>query len=367
MNNLDMAAFNDAVIVVTGGAGFVGSNLVRHLLGSSSPQSIWVIDNFLSSEPENLPVDSRVKVLVGSAADERVLNRLPTHLDYVFHLACYHGNQSSIHDPLADHDNNSYPSLVLFDFLNKKSHLKKVVYSAAGCAVAQKTLEEPAATSEDASVSLFHDSPYSISKLVGEMYGNYYFSQYGLPFVKARFQNVYGPGEILGAGQWRGTSHTIWRNVIPTFVWNAISNEPIPLENKGAGSRDFIFVGDVVDGLCRCALLGKEGENYNLGSGRETLILELARSIIELSDSQSELQFLQGSRSWDRSGRRFADTRKSCSEIGFVANTGIDEGLFATIEWTQENRDKISASIFKHHQQFLSAKESEGAPDVLGH
>ena len=79
------------------------------------------------------------------------------------------------------------------------------------------------ATAEDAPVSLFHDSPYSISKLVGEMYGNYYFMRYGLPFVKARFQNVYGPGEILGAGRWRGTPHTVWRNVTPTFIWKALA------------------------------------------------------------------------------------------------------------------------------------------------
>ena len=73
------------------------------------------------------------------------------------------------------------------------------------------------ATTEDAPVSLYHDSPYSISKLIGELYGNYYFQRHQLPFVKARFQNVYGPREILGAGRWRGTVHTVWRNVTPDF------------------------------------------------------------------------------------------------------------------------------------------------------
>src|SRR5439155_11808 len=77
--------------------------------------------------------------------------------------------------------------------------LRKVVYASAGCAAAAKTFEEANATTEDMPISLYHDSPYSISKLIGEMYGNYYFARYGLPFVKARFQNVYGPGEILGA------------------------------------------------------------------------------------------------------------------------------------------------------------------------
>jgi nucleoside-diphosphate-sugar epimerase len=107
-----------------------------------------------------------------------------------------------------------------------------VVYAGAGCAVAAKTFDEASATAEDAPVSLFHDSPYSISKLIGEMYGNYYFSRYQLPFVRARFQNVYGPGEILGAGQWRGTPHTVWRNVTPTFVWKA-------LNSPGAAGREW--------------------------------------------------------------------------------------------------------------------------------
>ena len=102
--------------------------------------------------------------------------RLPRDLDYVFHLACYHGNQSSIHDPLADHQNNTLTTLKLFDASEGLRSLKKVVYAAAGCAVAEKTFDEASATAEDAPVSLFHDSPYSISKLIGEMYGNYYFA-----------------------------------------------------------------------------------------------------------------------------------------------------------------------------------------------
>src|SRR5439155_536900 len=86
----------------------------------------------------------------------------------------------------------------LFDRLQHCCSLQKVVYAAAGCAVAEKTFDDAAATPEDAPVSLFHDSPYSISKLIGEMYGNYYFTRHGLPFVRARFQNVYGTGARLG-------------------------------------------------------------------------------------------------------------------------------------------------------------------------
>lgn len=348
MKDLDLAEFNNAVILVTGGAGFVGSNLVSYLLRNSDPKSIIVIDNYLSSDPENLPVDSRLRVLVGSAADPRVLGRLPDHIDFVFHLACYHGNQSSIHDPLADHDHNSYPSLVLFDFLSTRKEIQKVIYSAAGCAVAEKTFDQPAATSEDAPVSLFHDSPYSISKLIGEMYGNYYFSKMGMPLVKARFQNVYGPGEVLGAGQWRGTESTVWRNVVPTLIWKALNRADLFIDHGGRSTRDFIYVEDIVRGLILCAILGKSGESYNLGSGAETKIIDLAHLIVDLTESSSNIVILDESRPWDSSGRRFGDPTKAETNLGFRSEIPLSDGITRTILWTRENFEKIEKCILRH-------------------
>jgi nucleoside-diphosphate-sugar epimerase len=153
-----------------------------------------------------------------------------------------------------------------------------VVYAAAGCAGAE-------ATREDAPVSLFHDTPYAFSKLVGEMYGNFYLSRYGLPFVKARFQNVHGPGEMLGAGRWRGTPETVWRNVTPTFIWKAFHGKPRPVENGGVASRDSVFVEDIMTGLVASALKGEPGEVYNLGSGKETTIPPVRRTS-ECTDRQ---------------------------------------------------------------------------------
>src|SRR3546814_3550033 len=98
-----------------------------------------------------------------------MLRALPEGLDFVFHLSCYHGNQSSIADPLADHDNNTLTTLKLFEQLKDVKSLKKVVYAAAGCAVAEKTYDTAQATNEDAPVSLYHDSPNSTSKLIGEL------------------------------------------------------------------------------------------------------------------------------------------------------------------------------------------------------
>jgi nucleoside-diphosphate-sugar epimerase len=340
--------FSDAKVLVVGGAGFVGSNLVHQIL-EQGPREIVVVDNLLSSDVSNIPADSRVRFVFGSITDDKILAELPGDLDYAFHLACYHGNQSSIANPLADHDNNTLTSLKLFDRLKDIKGLKKVVYAAAACAVAEKTYDTPTATTEEQPVTLYHDSPYSISKIIGELYGNYYFQQHKLPFVKARFSNVYGPREILGAGQWRGTVHTVWRNVTPSFVWRSLNGEALPLDNGGNASRDFIFVEDMARGLMACALKGAVGEVYNLATGKETSILELATLINEFTGNTTPLD-LRPARDWDRSGKRFASTDKAETQLGFTAKVPVREGTRRTVEWTKTNTDLIKRSIARHEK-----------------
>lgn len=354
--------FADKNVLVVGGAGFVGSNLVRLIL-RETPRRLTIVDNFLSADPVNVPDDPAVRLVPRSVTDEAVLAGLDGDLDYAFHLACFHGNQSSIQDPLMDHDNNTITSLRLFDRLKDIRSLKKVVYAAAGCAVAAKTFDGATATTEDAPVSLFHDSPYSISKLVGEMYGNYYFTRHGLPFVKARFQNVYGPGEILGAGRWRGTPHTVWRNVTPTFIWKAMHGEALPVENGGIASRDFIFVEDMARGLMACALKGEAGEIYNLGSSVETTIRTTAERVNALTGNPTPIA-LAPARDWDRSGQRFAATDKARERLGFVAQVSHEEGLRRTVEWTRANRDTILRCMLSHAHFVPDVRRYAEAPAI---
>jgi nucleoside-diphosphate-sugar epimerase len=355
-------------VLVVGGAGFVGSNLVRHIL-RERPRKLTIVDNFLSADPITVPDDAAVTLVSGSIANDRILRALDDDLDYAYHLACYHGNQSSIYDPLADHENNNITSLKLFERLKDIKSLRKVVYAAAGCAVAEKTFEGARATKEDAPVSLFHDSPYSISKLVGEMYGNYYFTRHGLPFVKARFQNVYGPGEILGAGRWRGTPATVWRNVTPTFIWKALHGEALPVENGGIASRDFIFVEDMARGLMACALRGEPGETYNLASGSETTILQLAERINAIIGNTTPIA-LKPARDWDRSGQRFGDPTKAREKLGFAAKVAHEQGLRRTIEWTRANHSAILGCMMRHAhfvpevRRYLRQGATERVPNV---
>ena len=129
-----------------------------------------------------------------------------------------------------------------------------------------------------------------------------------LPFVKARFQNVYGPGEVLGAGRWRGTVNTVWRNVTPTFVYRALKHEALPVENGGIATRDFIYVEDMARGLLACALRGRAGRG--LQPRRRASRRRSASSPRRSTSSTGNPTpiALAPARDWDHSGQRFGDT-----------------------------------------------------------
>ena len=346
-------------ILVVGGAGFVGSNLVRLLL-TGKPRQVLVVDNLLSSERRNLPDDPALMFVRGSILEDTILERLPGDLDYVFQLATYHGNQSSMVNPLADHEHNLLSTLKLYEAIKDRTGVERVVYASAGCTVAEKTFEGAEATTEDSPVSLWLDSPYQISKIVGEYYSNYYFARHGLPAVKARFQNVYGPGEVLGAGRWRGTVNTVWRNVTPTFIYKALKHEALPVENGGIATRDLIYVEDMARGLVACATEGRAGEVYNLASGVETSIRELAELINELTGNPTPIE-LAPARDWDHSGQRYGSTEKATRELGFEASTPLRDGLERTIDWTRQNLDWIEQCMARHEARMAELQRPTAA------
>ncbi len=345
---MTIQSFANANVLVVGGAGFVGSNLCRRIL-RDRPDRLVVVDNLLSADISNVVEGDNVTFIPASITEDRVLSGLADDFDVIFQLATYHGNQSSIADPLADHANNTLPTLKLLERVKDFKGLRKLVYSSAGCTVARKTFDESEATTEDDPVSLYLDSPYQISKIIGELHGNYYHTQHGVPFVKARFQNVYGPGEILGAGRWRGTSATVWRNVTPTFIWNALHGAALPVENGGIATRDFIYVDDIVEGLVACAIKGRPGDVYNLASGIETSIKELAGLINELTRNTTPID-LRPARNWDRSGKRYGDSTRARVELVFAPKVALPEGLERTIAWARANVGTIERCIAQHRR-----------------
>jgi nucleoside-diphosphate-sugar epimerase len=356
---------HDARVLVVGGAGFVGSNLVRALLGAE-PRQVMVVDNLLSAERESVPDHPAVSFIEGSINDDEMLASLPSDLDFAFHLATYHGNQSSIADPLADHEHNALTTLKLLERLRQFGGLRKVVYASAGCTVAEKTFEGAEATTEEAPVSLWLDSPYQISKVMGEYYCNYYLTRHGVPAVKARFQNVYGPGEVLGAGRWRGTVHTVWRNVVPAFIYRALKHEALPVENGGIATRDLIYVDDVVRGLIACALRGEAGGVYNLATGIETSILDLAMRVNRLADNPEPIA-LTPARDWDHSGQRYGSAKKAARELSFIAEVMLSDGLRRTIEWTADHLDWIDACVRRHAEAMATVGAELPSAAGVGH
>jgi nucleoside-diphosphate-sugar epimerase len=337
--------------LVVGGAGFVGSNLVRALLCEGAV--VCVVDNLLSSELWALPEDRRLTVVEGSIGDGAVLAEIGDVWDVIFHLGTFHGNQSSIARPLEDHEHNLLATLRLLEHVKDFSRARALVYASAGCVVAEKGTAQARPTSEQGGVSMQMDSPYQISKIVGELYGNYYHRRFGVPFIKARFQNVYGPGEILGAGRWRGTPATVWRNVVPTFIFRALHGLPISVDNADA-TRDFIYVDDIVEGLLRCALVGAAGEVYNLATGEQTPILELASLVVRLTGALSGVE-VGHPRAWDHSIARFGSTDKAQSALGFQATVGIEKGLARTVAWTRDNLARIRLTMAGHAAEMAAA------------
>ena len=271
-------------------------------------ERILIVDNFLSAERQNVPSDDRVELLEGSIADDSVLERISDVFDYVFHLATYHGNQSSIVHPLADHENNLLTTLKLYEHVKGFARLQKLVYAASGCTLAPHTYDEAEAVTEDGPVPLDLDSPYQISKVVGEFYSVYYHRQHGL---------------------------------------RALKRLPLQLENEGRATRDFIYVGDLVEGLLACADRGLPGDVYNLASGEETSIRELAELINHLTDNPAGVELLPA-RDWDRSGRRFGSVEKAKRELNFQASTPLEDGLQRTVDWARENLGLIEACIARH-------------------
>jgi len=332
--------------VVIGGAGFVGSWVVDEILKDPSTR-VTILDNLISSEKWNISTDPRVNFIEGSAADINMLKSIKDKVDYVYQLACFHGNQSSIARPLDDFENGLKTTLVTLEWVKAFNPQARMIYSGAGCAVAEKTWNEPIAVEELESTSLLHDSPYSISKITGEMYCKYYSNQFGLNIVRVRFQNIYGPREILGAGIWRGTENTIWRNVIPTFIYKALNNYEIDIFAAENASRDFIYVEDVAKAVVIAALDGENGSVYNIASGEEMIIGDLLKLIMNKTESKSIVNY-QSKRSWDNSGRRLGDASKIFNDLGFKPEIPLSLGLDLTINWTLNNLDSIIKSITKH-------------------
>jgi nucleoside-diphosphate-sugar epimerase len=211
------------------------------------------------------------------------------------------------------------------------SGVKKFVFASSGCSVYGS--QAPLPLKEDF-VSLHLDTPYQITKLLGELYCNFYHNYYGLPVAIARYFNVYGPGEIPGA----------YRNVIPNFIYWALQRRALPITGTGEETRDFTFVEDIVDGTLRAgAIPDAVGQAFNLASETETKVVEISKIINEITGNPSGVRLVPR-RDWDKITRRRASVEKARKVLGYEPKTELADGIKKTFDWIVGNRDRIEDS-----------------------
>ena len=321
------AAYRGRTVLVTGGAGCIGSNLCRALL-EADVHRLVVIDDLSAAEPWNLPKDERLTFLQGTILDPDLLQRaFAARPAFVFHLAAFFANQNSVEHPESDLQVNGLGTLRLLEGA-RAAGVERVVYASSGCSVYGS--QAPLPLREDF-VSLNLDTPYQITKLLGELYANFFHHYHGLPVVRARLFNVYGPGEVPGR----------YRNVIPNFIYWAQQGQPLPITGTGEETRDFTYVGDILEGLLRCGVLpGIAGQAINLASGVETRVLDLAEQVNALTGNRAGLRHTQRRR-WDTHSRRRAAIDKARQLLGYQPRTDFATGLRHTLPWFHNHHKEI--------------------------
>jgi len=317
-------------VLITGGAGCIGSNLTKALIKLEAAK-IMVLDDLSSSQKWNVPLAPNVVFIEGTILNEEVLKRVFSEKpDFVFHLAAHFANQNSVDNPETDLVVNGLGTLKLLQYAYL-AQVEKFVFASSGCSVYGS--KAPLPLKEDF-VSIRLDSPYQITKLLGELYCNYFYDFYSLPVVICRFFNAYGPGEIPGR----------YRNVIPNFIWWALHNRRLPIMGTGKETRDFAFVEDIVEGTLRAGVTPKAvGDAINLASETETRVIDIANTVNKLTGNSNGVEFVE-KRNWDKITRRRASIEKARKIIGYNPKTEMKAGIKKTFDWIVENREKIDAS-----------------------
>lgn len=317
-------------VLVTGGAGAIGSRLVRRLCDAGA-SLVMVMDDLSSGYTWNLPQASAMLLVKGDVVDEIKLKRVfAERPQIVFHLAAFFANQNSVDHPESDLQTNGLGTLRLLEY-SQLTGIDRFVYASSGCSIYGSSAPLPL---REEFMSMHLTSPYQITKMLGELYCNFFTNHHSLPVVKTRFFNSYGPGEVPGQ----------YRNVIPNFIFWALQGRPLPITGTGEETRDFTYVEDIVDGLLRAGYFPQAvGQEMNLASGSETKIGDLARMVNAITGNKAGINFAQR-RKWDTKSRLLASVDRARDLLGYQPRTTFDVGLKATIDWFRENWDNIKAS-----------------------
>jgi len=298
----------DRRILITGGAGFIGS----HLAAALAPDNdVVVFDDLSTGSQETLPDD--VTVVRGDIRDESALATAMEGMDIVFHEAAMVSVPESVDRPLACNEVNGSATVTLLDRA-RRVDARVVLASSAAIYGDPETVPVSEAARKQPR------SPYGFEKLLTDQYAQFYADTYGLETVPLRYFNVYGPGGIDGA----------YAGVIGTFLRQAMAGDPLTVEGDGTQTRDFVYVDDVVRANLLAATTDATGVPFNVGTGTQTSIAALASAVRDAVGVTVPITHVDPRPSdIDHSA---AETERAADQLGFEAQVSLADGLSATVD-----------------------------------
>ena len=318
-------------VLITGGAGFIGSHVADRFL--SEGWEVHVIDNLYNGRRQNVPALATFhEVDIRDVAAAELVRRLTPNV--LVHLAAQMDVRKSVADPVFDAQVNVLGSINLLEAVREHSPSTRVVFSSTGGAVYGDFTQPP-------NVETFSknpESPYAISKLAVENYLAYYGRVHGMEYAVMRFANVYGP---------RQDPHGE-AGVVAIFCGKILDGHPMTVFGDGLQTRDYVYVGDVVDATYRGATqpLPKteqlDARAYNVGTGVPTDVLRLARVLMDAAGASTPVEHAA-----ERPGEQrtsYLDVAKAGREIGWRPATSLEEGLAKSFEWFKARRVSAAAT-----------------------
>lgn len=306
--------------LVTGGAGFIGSNLVKELLNEG--HEVVVLDNFLSGYKSNLESLQEAELIEGDIRDENAVSKAVHGKEVVFHLAASVGNKRSIDNPILDAEINVMGTLQVLEAARKEGVRKIVASSSAGIFGELKTLP----IKEDHPID--PDSPYGSSKLCEEKECLAYAKLFNIEAICLRYFNVYGPNQRFDA----------YGNVIPIFAFKMLRGEPLTIYGDGDQTRDFVNVHDVVQANIRASKTTGLSGAFNIGSGTRITINKLVDLLRDASGIDPAV-----SHGAPRPGdvrHSLADISAARSGFGFAPSYGLEAGLKEYMSWAKQEAQR---------------------------
>ncbi len=305
-------------VMVTGGAGFLGSHLVEELLSKGC--EVWSVDNYLSGLPENFKKvkgDDKLHLL---EADISKPLSFEGELDFIFHFASIADPKLYLKFPIETLRANTFGTYHLLELAKKKgaSFLFASTSEIYGDAEILPTPESYWGNVNPTGPR----SCYDESKRCGEAFCMAYLRQHGMDIKIVRIFNTYGPRLRDG-------------RAVPEFIKSALKNDTIHVDGDGSQTRSFCYVSDLIDGVLLLAEKGEPGEPVNIGNDAEITILELAETVIEIANSKSEIEF--SPRPTDDPERRRPDISKAREMLGWSPDVSLEEGLRMTVDWFRES------------------------------